>query len=143
MKTTAQGLEIASTSVAVNHYKGRDKESTTSWFRVTVFGKGAESLRDWRKGDYVIVSGDVELREFTGRDGNKASSAEINARSWTNVSKMMRARETSGGGASHSGEPRGWSDDQAPAPRSQGGGSTGGGKPAPSAPPPVEDDLPF
>lgn len=143
MKTTAQGLEIASTSVAVSHLKGRDKESTTSWFRITVFGKGAESIRDWRKGDFVIVSGDLEIREYTGRDGQKGTTAEVTARSWTNVSKIMRAREAGGGGGSHSGEPRGWSDDQQPAPRSQGGGSMGGGRPAPSAPPPVEDDLPF
>ena len=134
LKTTPQGLEIASVSVAVNHMKGRDKETTTSWFQVKVFGKGAESLRNWQKGDFVIVSGDLEIREFTGRDGQKGTAAEISGRSWSNVSHMMRARE--GGG----GTPRGASYDPA------GSGAPAQQQrpaPAPRQQSTVEDDLPF
>src|SRR5690606_39259669 len=104
------GMEVADFSVAVNHYKGRDKENTTSWFRVSIWGKQAEWVRDWRKGDYVIVSGDFELREYVDRDGVKRTSADLNARSFSNVSKMMRAREGRGGSGDHDGGSNaGWS----------------------------------
>lgn len=150
IRTTAQGLEVADFSVAVSHLKGRDKEPTTSWFRITIWGKGTESVRDWQKGDYVIVSGDFELREYTGNDGVKKTSADLTARSWTNISKLTRA----GGhqGAPHGGPDGGeWtsSEGHAPAPAPARPAS----RPAPSAPPQrqapsahaphTDDDLPF
>lgn len=141
-RSTATGMEVADFSVAVNHYKGRDKESTTSWYRVSVWGKPVDSVRDWQKGDYVIVSGELELREWTDRDGAKRISADLNARSFSNISKMMRARKggdagPGDGGGWHEGPPAGGAAPRssAPAPRPSAGPAGGA--------PPTEDDLPF
>lgn len=116
---TVGDTEVAEFTVAVRHYKGRDKEATTSWFRVTVWGKAAAAITDWRKGDMVTVSGELEIREYE-KDGVKRLSPEIRATMFTNFDRIKRGK--AGGGES------------APAPR-----------PAPRPAPSKEamDDLPF
>ena len=135
LKSLPSGVEVAEFSVAVNHWKGRDREATTSWFRVSIFGKPADAVRDWQKGDMVIVNGELELREYTAQDGSKRTSADLKGQGFTNVSKMMRARG-SGSGAGMAGESGpGWTESrpsQAPASR-----------PAAPSPRDAEDDLPF
>ncbi len=99
-KTLPSGIEVCEFTVAVNHWKGANKDTTTSWFRVTVFGKATGAINDWQKGDHVIVNGELELREYTAQDGSKRTSADLNGRNFTNASKMFRAK--SGGGSSGS-----------------------------------------
>lgn len=135
-KTLPSGTEVAEFTVAVNHWKGRDKEATTSWFRVSVYGKAAETTRDWQKGDMAIVNGELELREYTAQDGAKRTSADLNARNLTNVSKMMRARGSGGGAGMASESGPGWTESR----------PSGGSAPArreAASPRDTEDDLPF
>lgn len=59
--------------------KGRDKPTT--WVRVTAWGKTAEFVSQYiRKGSLVSCAGDIELREFDGKNG-KQQSLEMNAQS--------------------------------------------------------------
>lgn len=63
---------------------GTPQEHTT-WFRVTAWGKLAETLdrlaQDGAltKGQRVFVSGRIESREYTGQQGEQRTSLEINA----------------------------------------------------------------
>ena len=135
-KSLPFGVDVAEFTVAVTHLKGRDREFMTSWFRVSIFGKPAEAVREWQKGDHVIVNGELELREYTAQDGAKRTSADLNGRSFTNLSRMMRSRGSGAGSAGESGG--GWSED-----RSSRGGDSGGSRRESSAPPATKDDLPF
>jgi len=135
-KSLPSGVDVAEFTVAVSHWKGRDRETTTSWYRISIFGKAAEAVRDWQKGDHVIVNGELELREYTAQDGTKRTSADLNGRNFSNMSKMLRSRGSGAGSAGESGG--GWSED-----RSSRGGDSGGSRRESSAPPATKDDLPF
>lgn len=55
-----------------------EDQSATTWFRATVFKDAAEALAEKaRKGDTVIVTGELITREWTNKDGETKSSLEI------------------------------------------------------------------
>lgn len=56
--------------------QGKNKKPI--WWRVSVFGKQAEScLQYLKKGDQVTVTGAASINEFDGKDGEKKTSMEI------------------------------------------------------------------
>ena len=58
---------------------GEKKESTT-WHNVSVWGKQAESCRDYlKKGSSVLVEGSIARREYVNKDGNKVRDSGIKA----------------------------------------------------------------
>lgn len=91
-------------------------ERTTQWWRVTVWGKGAEFAGKLTKGDYVIVQGQASARAYKADDGEPRVSLEISANS------VDRVNMGNGSG------------ERAPAPTSK-------GKSKASAP--ANDDIPF
>ena len=55
-----------------NHYNKETKQTKTEFFRVTIWGKRAETFATYcHKGDPVIVSGDFHSDEYVGRDKEK------------------------------------------------------------------------
>lgn len=79
LRYTSKGDPVASFSLATNARKGADKEVTT-WFRVTVWGKQAESVSKYlTKGRQVYVEGTLAQDEYTDKDGNKRTTLEVNA----------------------------------------------------------------
>lgn len=65
-KTTQNGKELCSVSVAVNTGYGDNK--TTTWWDVTRWGKGADKLAQLlTKGTKVTVIGEVSTREHDGK----------------------------------------------------------------------------
>jgi len=75
-KFTPGGDAIVSFSVAVDSGFG-DKKVTT-WVRATMWGKRGSAVKDCLlKGTQVGIVGEVTLREFTNKDGNKQSSLEV------------------------------------------------------------------
>jgi len=85
LKFTPQGKPVLEFSLAENHSKknaqgGWDEDGTT-WRRVTIWDKKAETLAEvLKKGDRVIVTGSERLREYTAKDGTQGKSLEVNAR---------------------------------------------------------------
>lgn len=85
LKFTQQGKPVLEFSLAENHSKknaqgGWDEDGTT-WRRVTVWDKRAETLAEvLKKGDRVIVTGSERLREYDAKDGTKGKSLEVTAR---------------------------------------------------------------
>ena len=90
------GKAVLSLSVAESHSKrnpggGWDDDGTT-WWRVTVWERAAETLADvLRKGDRVLVIGTVRSREWEDRDGQKRTSYDVNARTVAVVPKLIAA----------------------------------------------------
>lgn len=61
-------------SLAVSH--GKDEQ--TSWFKVTSWDKWTAEHPPV-KGQKVVVTGSIKLREYDKKDGSKGMSAEIRA----------------------------------------------------------------
>ena len=76
---TQHGSAICSFSVAVDYGYGDNKG--THWIRCSMFGKAAEGkLPEFLvKGKSVAVSGELRVREFDDKNGNKQKSVEVNA----------------------------------------------------------------
>jgi single-strand DNA-binding protein len=60
--------------------QGNWQDGTTSWYRVNAWGElGRNALISLRKGQRVIVAGDLSVSEWDGADGHKGRSVEIRA----------------------------------------------------------------
>lgn len=99
MRYTPSGQAVTSMNVATNRsYKGADGSMVkeTIWFRVSVWGKQAESCNQFlRKGSKVLVEGRLVPDPATGgpriwtrQDGSSGSSFDISA----NTVRFMSTR---------------------------------------------------
>ncbi|HEY8319505.1 MAG TPA: single-stranded DNA-binding protein [Amnibacterium sp.] len=60
--------------------QGNWSDGQTSWYRVNAWGElGKNALASLRKGQRVIVAGDLSVSEWDGADGHKNRSIEIRA----------------------------------------------------------------
>ncbi|MGH2533910.1 MAG: single-stranded DNA-binding protein [Thermomicrobiales bacterium] len=110
-----------------NDQAGQTQERTT-WFRVTAWGKLAETLNNLAqqgylvKGSQVYVSGNLEARDYVDRQGQNRTSLDVSA----SELQLLGGRGDSEGGTSQGSRS---SDDQT------GGGDESGGQDF--------DDVPF
>ena len=90
MRFTPNGQAVANFSVATDRtYKNANGEQVrvTTWFRVSVWGKQAESCNQYlTKGSMVLIEGTLNPDKETGRpriwtsaDGRSGTSYEVNA----------------------------------------------------------------
>jgi len=88
------GDHVTDFSVATT--ERRKDGDVTTWFRVSAFGKTAETAGQYlRKGSYVYVEGTLALREYAGRDGQQRQSLEVRARDMQMLDKAGDHGETS------------------------------------------------
>ena len=60
--------------------KSGEQQDVTTWFRVTVWGKQAETVSKYlTKGRSVYVEGRLHVEEWTDRDGKARHTLEVNA----------------------------------------------------------------
>ena len=125
-------LSLATTEVWNDKTSGQRQERT-EWHRVVLWGKQAETLKDYlTKGKQIYVEGRLQTRQWDDRDGNKRYTTEI--RSDRIVLLGGRGGGTGGDGGDYG--PRG------PSPGG-GGSSSPGDASAPGPPELTEDDIPF
>jgi single-strand DNA-binding protein len=83
MRYTPNGKAVTSFRLATNYrYNGSDGErrEETEWFRVSVWGKQAESCNQFlSKGRRVYVEGRLRSRNWEGQDGQMRTSLEVSA----------------------------------------------------------------
>lgn len=83
LRYTPKGTALLEFSLATNERwtdSGGAQQELTQWFRVTVWGRQAESLKPFLvKGKQVLVEGRFRSREFTDRDGKHRISLEVRA----------------------------------------------------------------
>ena len=76
LRETHSGTQVVTCSVATSHK--RQGEETTTWWRISLFGKRAEVVaRYLRKGDPALFAGEPVLRPWTDKDGNQRVSLEL------------------------------------------------------------------
>jgi len=83
LRYTPQGTPVCSFTVATNE-KRKDKagemQDVTTWFRVTLWGRQAETASQYlTKGRPIYVEGRLRIEEWTDRDGKQRYTLEVHA----------------------------------------------------------------
>ena len=148
LRYTGSNVPVASFSIAVDRDFGRGEngEKQTDFINVSAWRQTGEFVSKYfTKGSMIVVSGRLQIRDYTDRDGNRRTAAEVVA---DNVyfGESKRGNEgASSYNSSYGNSTSGYTGNPAPAP------SYGGGYSAPAAAPAsdfamLEDDdaqLPF
>ncbi|MFC1608409.1 single-stranded DNA-binding protein [Candidatus Latescibacterota bacterium] len=132
IKYAASGTAIANLRLATSeNRKNREGEweDITEWHRITMFGKQAETCKDYlRKGSKIYIEGRIQTRSWDDKNGQKQYMTEI-------VGNTMIMLDSRGQDSSQQG-----SNYQKP---QQDGGGSGKAPPPPPDFPQGDDDLPF
>ena len=101
LRYTPSGKAVTDLRVAVNNnQRGADGEwvEETLWFRVSVWEQAAERLAEQlRKGNKVFAEGQLRVREYEGRDGEKRQSLELAFARVVNLERRSRDEGSDGG----------------------------------------------
>ncbi|HEX8141002.1 MAG TPA: single-stranded DNA-binding protein [Pyrinomonadaceae bacterium] len=83
MRYTPQGTPVCTFSLASNERRktsAGEQQDITTWFRVTVWGKQAETVSKYlSKGRSVYVEGRLHVEEWTDKEGKPRHTLEVNA----------------------------------------------------------------
>jgi single-strand DNA-binding protein len=85
VNTQSGSQSVLSFPVAVkSSKKGQDGKYLSTWFDCALWGKQAESLAQYiKKGSAVAVAGEVELEQYTAKDGSAGAKMKLNAQKVT------------------------------------------------------------
>lgn len=141
LRYTPQGTPVCSFTMATNERrkdKSGESQDTTTWFRVTLWGRQAETAAQFlSKGRPVYIEGRLRVEEWTDRDGKQRHTLEVHA---TDMQFIDGNRDENAGGANRP-------------PASASGAAPGSSAPRPGGRPADErdaagggiddDDIPF
>ena len=137
VRYTADGGAVVGFSMATS--RKRKDEETTTWWRVSMFGKRGETLAKYlTKGDPVLVTGEPFLRDWTDKEGNARQSLELVANDFAFLGRSEGSHVAEAGqrSAQVTGKPSRAAQEASGAFQGGGHGGGGGGQP-------FEDDIPF
>lgn len=119
LRYTQSGVAVCDFSVAVNKVyttSGGERREETTWVRVTVWRRTAETVNQYlKKGRQVLCVGEASVSAYLDRSGQPAASLEMTA----NIVKFLGGRDETEGGYSGGGGNRNQhnEDDFSPPPR--------------------------
>jgi single-strand DNA-binding protein len=141
MRYSQTGTPITNFTIAVNRRRRQpdgNYTDETDWYRVSLFRQQAENAAEWlRKGNRVLVEGQLALRTFVGNDGIERTTAEVTADNFLNLTPRDDAM---GGGEMRQPQRR---DDRAPTPIDGGRGRPGAADRTDAIEDDDFDDVPF
>ena len=96
MRRTGSGVPVTSFTIACDRdFSGKGSEKETDFIDVTAWRNTAEFVNSYfTKGRLAVVSGRLQIRSWTDKDGNKRKSAEVVA---DNVYFADSKKDESGG----------------------------------------------
>ena len=78
LRKTGSGVSVASFTIAVDRDFAKDGEKKTDFIDCVAWRQTGEFISKYfTKGRMIIVDGRLEMRDWTDKDGNKRTSAEI------------------------------------------------------------------
>ena len=97
LRTTPSGAEVVTVNIAVDRdRKDANGERQTDWVPIVAWRSTAKFLSTYfQKGRMILVEGRLQMRNYTDRDGNKRTAAEVVA---DNVYFGDSRRDGDGGG---------------------------------------------
>lgn len=83
LKQTPNGIAVTSFNVAVDrNYTAKGQEKQTDFFTVVAWRATAEFIcKYFGKGRLILISGEMQSRKFTDKDGNNRTAWEVLANS--------------------------------------------------------------
>lgn len=75
-------------SVAFN--RGKDDRRKANFIDCIAWGRRADIMRDFSKGDGIFVTGDLEQDTYENKDGNRVSRVQVNVNSITATRSLRR-----------------------------------------------------
>lgn len=95
MRYQPNGDAMTSFNVAVSHSKKNNQTNewveNTNWYRCTIWGKRAERVAEQlRKGNKVSVAGNLEVRDYTDRNGVQRYSLDLRVNEYQLQEKRER-----------------------------------------------------
>lgn len=103
LRRTQSGISVASFTLAVDRdFQSRDSgEKQTDFIDIVAWRNTAEFVsRYFTKGQLAVVSGRLQVRDWTDRDGGKRRSAEVVADNvYFGDSKKSRESDSNAGGS--------------------------------------------
>lgn len=83
LRYTPQGTPVCNFTLATNERrkdKSGETQDMTTWFRVTLWGRQAETASQYlTKGRPIYIEGRLRMEEWTDRDGQKRFTLEVHA----------------------------------------------------------------
>lgn len=77
LRQTQSGLSVCSFSIAVNRY-AKDNGDTVDYIDIVTWRQQAEFVsRYFKKGNSILVCGQLQTREYTDKNGNKRRAVEV------------------------------------------------------------------
>jgi single-strand DNA-binding protein len=94
-KETRNGTTLTVLSLATkSSYRRKDEwVSSTEWHRIVCFNQLADYANTLKKGDYVLVEGELRSSEFESEVGEGKKKTSVKRRSWEVRSKSVRKLE--------------------------------------------------
>lgn len=78
LRYTQSNIAVASTTVAVNRPRKKDKEEEADFINIKVWGKQAENTHKYLdKGSLVAIEGRIQTCSYEGNDGQKRYITEV------------------------------------------------------------------
>ena len=78
MRRTGSGVAVTSFTIACDRDFGQNGEKETDFIDITAWRNTAEFVSKYfAKGRMAVVSGRLQIRSWTDKDGNKRKSAEV------------------------------------------------------------------
>ena len=79
LRTTPSGAEVVTVNIAVDRdRKDANGERQTDWVPIVAWRSTAKFLSTYfQKGRMILVEGRLQMRNYTDRDGNKRTAAEV------------------------------------------------------------------
>jgi single-strand DNA-binding protein len=111
LRYTPQGTPVCSFTMATNERR-KDKsgefQDQTTWFRVTLWGRQAETASQYlTKGRPVYIEGRLRIEEWTDRDGKQRYTLEVHATDMQFIGTRGDEAQGGGGGGGARPEPQG------------------------------------
>jgi single-strand DNA-binding protein len=100
LRYTPQGTPVCSFTLATNERRkdrAGENQDVTTWFRVTLWGRQAETASQYlTKGRPIYIEGRLRVEEWTDKDGKQRHTLEVHA---TDM-QFIGSRGDEGGGSS-------------------------------------------
>lgn len=102
-RTTRNNTAMTVLSLATKRtWKNREtgeRESQTTWHRCVTFGRTAEYAATLTKGAHLQILGEIQTRDYTGKDGVKKSVTEIRVQRIAQLDRAPKTESTEGAAA--------------------------------------------
>lgn len=78
LKQSASGISVCSFSIAVNRRRSKDGASETDFINIVAWRHTAEFVcKYFKKGQAILICGQIQTRSWTDNNGNKRYATEV------------------------------------------------------------------